>query len=307
MVGDMLATLAWDAEEDATWEYGIVVDTVANFVPADADFTGVTFVNEVTIDTLAPQTAYLFFLRKVCGTEKSEIVYKSFSTIMAAAALPYDDDFEAGNSWLLVNGAMTNAWAFGSAATESGNALYISNDGGTTFEYTLTTQVIVYAAKAFNFDKAGSYTVSYDWRANGESNYDYLRVALVPATVELTAATSVPSGFSTTGLPIGWKAADGGSKLNLSNVWQSKSVVVEDIEPGYYQLVFAWRNDNSTGAQSPAAVDNIHIQHLDYPTDFENADSNLGNQAVKFIRNNQVYILINGVVYNITGQKVEVK
>ena len=307
VIGDTQATFAWDAEEDVTWEYGLVLDTVAGFEPTDADFTAVTYVNEVTIDTLAPQTTYLFFMRKICASDKSPILYKSFTTIMLAEALPYDDDFENGNSWMLVNGTMTNAWTVGAAATESGNALYISNDGGTTFEYTLTTPVIVYAAKAFNFDKAGSYTVSYDWRANGESNYDYLRVAIVPADVELAAATTVPSGFSTTGLPIGWKAADGGSKLNLSNVWQSKSVVVEDIVPGYYQLVFAWRNDNSTGTQSPAAVDNIHIQHLDYPTDFENADSNIGSKAVKFIRNNQVYILINGVVYNITGQKVEVK
>lgn len=307
VIGDTQATFAWDAEEDVTWEYGLVLDTVAGFEPTAADFTAVTYVNEVTIDTLAPQTTYLFFMRKICASDKSPILYKSFTTLMLAEALPYDDDFEAGNSWMLVNGTLTNAWCVGAAATESGNALYISNDGGTTFEYTVTAPVIVYAAKAFNFDKAGSYTVSYDWRANGESNYDYLRVAIVPADVELAAATSVPSGFSTTGLPIGWKAADGGSKLNLSNVWQSKSVVVEDIVPGYYQLVFAWRNDNSTGTQSPAAVDNIHIQHLDYPTDFENADSNIGSNAVKFIRNNQVYILINGVVYNITGQKVEVK
>lgn len=304
MVGDTLATLAWDAEEDATWEYGIVVDTVANFVPADADFTATTLVNEVTIDTLAPQTAYLFFMRKVCGSDKSEIVYKSFSTIMAATALPYDEDFENGNSWSLVNGTMTNAWTVGAAATENGNALYISNDGGTTFEYTVTSPVIVYAAKAFNFDKAGSYTVSYDWRANGESNYDYLRVAIVPASVELTAATSVPSGFSTTGLPTGWKAADGGSKLNLSNAWQNKSVVVENIVPGYYMLVFAWRNDNSTGTQNPAAVDNIHIQHLDYPTAIGGTDAE-GVQAIKFIENDHVYILLNGVIYDLTGRKVK--
>lgn len=305
MVGDTLATLAWDNEEDVAWEYGLVLDTAANFVPADADFTGVTFVNEVTIDTLAPQTAYLFFMRKVCGNDKSPIVYKSFSTVMTATALPYDEDFENGNSWLLVNGTMTNAWTVGTAATESGNALYISNDGGTTFEYTVTAPVIVYAAKAFNFDKAGSYTVSYDWRANGESNYDYLRVALVPADVELVAATAVPSGFSTTGLPTGWKALDGGSKLNLSDAWQNKSVVVENIVPGYYQVVFAWRNDNSSGSQNPAAVDNIHIQHLEYPTGMGNATE--GVQAQKFIYNNQVYILLNGVVYDVTGRKVEMK
>lgn len=305
-VGDVLASFAWDAEEDVTWEYGFVVDTVANFVPTDADFTGTTTTNEVTINALTPETSYLFFIRKVCGNEKSEIIYKSFSTIMSATALPYDDDFEGANSWQLINGTCTNAWTVGTAATESGNALYISNDGGTTFEYTITSATMVYAAKAFNFDKAGSYTVSYDWRANGESTYDYLRVAIVPATVELAAATSLPSGFGPTGLPTGWKAADGGSKLNLSDAWQSKSVVVENIVPGYYLLVFAWRDDTSTGAQSPAAVDNLHIQHLDYPTAIGGTDAE-GVQAVKFIENDHVYILINGTVYNVTGQKVEMK
>ncbi|MBQ3998690.1 MAG: fibronectin type III domain-containing protein [Paludibacteraceae bacterium] len=306
MIGDTLATFAWNAEEDVTWEYGLVLDTftVTTFVPADADFTGTALVNEVTIDTLAPQTAYLFFMRKVCANGKSPILFQSFTTVMAATALPYDEDFENGNSWSLVNGTMTNAWTVGTAATENGNALYISNDGGTTFEYTVTSPVIVYAAKVFNFDKAGSYTVSYDWRANGESNYDYLRVAIVPATVELAAATSVPSGFSTTGLPTGWKAADGGSKLNLSNAWQNKSVVVENIVPGYYQLVFAWRNDNSTGTQNPAAVDNIHIQHLDYPTAIGGTDAE-GVQAIKFIENDHVYILVNGVIYDLTGRKVK--
>lgn len=308
IVGDVLATFAWDAEEDVTWEYGLVVDTfaVTTFVPADADFTGTTLVNEVTINSLTPETDYLFFIRKVCGNETSPVVFKSFSTIMTAAALPYDDDFENGNSWKLINGACTNAWVVGSAATESGNALYISNDGGTTHAYTVAGTNMVYAAKAFNFDKAGRYTVSYDWRANGESTYDYLRVAIVPATAELVAGSAKPTGFAVSALPIGWVAADGGSKLNLSDTWQSKSVIVEDIVPGYYQFVFAWYNDNSGGAQAPAAVDNIHIQHLDYPTDIE-GNAGFENKAVKFIQNDQVYILINGVVYNITGQKVEVK
>lgn len=306
MVGDTLATIAWDAEEEVAWEYGLVLDTVADFEPTDADFTGSTVINEVSFDTLAPQTAYLFFLRKICGDDKSPIVYLPFKTAMRAAALPYDDDFENGNNWMLVNGNMTNAWTVGAAATESGNALYISNDGGTTFEYTVTSPVIVYAAKVFNFAETGNYTVSYDWRANGESNYDYLRVALVPASVELEAATSVPSGFSPTGLPTGWKALDGGSKLNLSDAWQTKSETIESLAPGYYYVVFAWRNDNSTGAQSPAAVDNIHIQHVDDETGIGNAGIE-GAKAIKFIRNNQVYILINGTVYNVTGQKVEVK
>ena len=38
--GDTYAKLVWDEAEDASWEYAVVVDTAATFVPADADFTG---------------------------------------------------------------------------------------------------------------------------------------------------------------------------------------------------------------------------------------------------------------------------
>lgn len=307
-VNDSEASFAWDAEEDVTWEYGIVLDTVADFVPADADFTATASVNTVSIDTLSAQTNYLFFLRKVCGEDKSEIVYLAFKTTAVPASLPYDDGFEAGNNWELINGALTNAWAVGSGAnnTENGaNALYISNDGGTTNAYTNNSAATVYAAKLFDFNESGSYTVSYDWKANGESTYDYLRVVLVPGAVELAASTSLPSGLTYSAVPANWIALDGGTKLNLSTEWANKSVEVE-VEPGLYYVVFVWRNDGYSGDQAPAAIDNIHIQHLAYPTGIE-AGAGIESTAVKFIHNDHVYILLNGNVYTVTGQKVELK
>ncbi len=299
------ASFAWDAEADVTWEYGIVPDTVADFVPADADFTATASVNTVSIDTLSAQTNYLFFLRKVCGEDKSEIVYLAFKTTAVPASLPYDDGFEAGNNWELINGTMANAWVVGAAENNGGaNALYISNDGGATNAYT-NSAATVYAAKLFDFNESGSYTVSYDWKANGESTYDYLRVVLVPGTVELAASTSLPSGLTASAVPANWIALDGGTKLNLSTEWANKSVEVE-VEPGLYYVVFVWRNDGSGGDQAPAAIDNIHIQHLAYPTGIESG-AGIENQAVKFIHNDHVYILLNGNVYTVTGQKVELK
>ena len=221
------------------------------------------------------------------------------------ASLPYDDGFEAGNNWELINGTMANAWVVGAAENNGGaNALYISNDGGATNAYT-NSAATVYAAKLFDFNESGSYTVSYDWKANGESTYDYLRVVLVPGTVELTASTSLPSGLTASAVPANWIALDGGTKLNLSTEWANKSVEVE-VEPGLYYVVFVWRNDGSGGDQAPAAIDNIHIQHLAYPTGIESG-AGIENQAVKFIHNDHVYILLNGNVYTVTGQKVELK
>ena len=308
---DTIVSFVWDAEEGAAWEYGLVPDTASAFAPADADFTGTASINEVAIDTLAPETAYLFFLRKVCGEDHSEVLFVHFSTTATPAAVPFADNFESDKGWDLINGTCTNAWVRGDAADCNWNnygtshALYISNDGGTSNAYTVTAPAMVYAAKLVDFALPGTYSVQYDWKANGESTYDYLRVALVPVSVQLAAATSVPSGFGPTGLPAGWIALDGGTKLNQSDEWANKVVSVE-VDPALYYVVFAWRNDNSTGAQAPAAVDNIVIRHTDFPTGIESG-AGIESNAVKFIRNDQVYIMINGAVYNVTGQKVELK
>ena len=75
---------------------------------------------------------------------------------------------------------------------------------------------------------------------------------------------------------------------------------------GIYRLVFAWVNDDDYSDGDPAAIDNIAIRHEAYPTDIEGG-AGIENTAIKFIHNDQVYIFLNGTVYTITGQKVELK
>lgn len=310
-VSNDAATFTWNAEEGAAYQIAVVADPSGDFVPADDDFVAAASVI-VTVDTLAENTAYVVYLRTDCGEDGySEIISKAFHTMLVPAALPYDDDFESGNNWQFINGTLTNAWTVGSGAnnTENGaNALYISNDGGTTNAYSVGNEAVVFAVKIFDFDKAGSYTFSYDWRSNGEAGYsiyDYLRVLLAPSSAELTAGT-LPSGLTASAVPADWIALDGGALVSATE-WQHKDVTVDGINPGLYQVVFVWRNDGSSGSQTPAAIDNIHIQHLAYPTGINETGAGIENKAVKFIYNNQVYILLNGNVYNITGQKVELR
>lgn len=192
--------------------------------------------------------------------ENHESDWKSASfktTKVTTPATGFTDNFETDKGWELINGTQTNKWVRGTATNNGGsNALYISNDGGTTNTYSHTASM-TFATKLFTFE-AGDYTISYDWKANGEGNYDFLRVALVPASVELTAGTT-PSGFAYNGLPTGWQALDGG-KLNLQTDWQSKSVDITIESAGAYQIVFAWKNDGSGGNQTPAAaIDNFKI------------------------------------------------
>lgn len=241
---------------------------------SDSDWTTISVSeNPYTLSGLDASTNYEVKVQTDCGggdlSDWSNTV--SFSTFQVATSVGdgYNDDFESACNWALVNGTLTNAWAWGEATNNGGTkALYISNDGGTTNDYDKSSAAMVYATKLFSFD-GGTYTFTYDWLCNGEkgswSTSDYLRVALVPATVDLTAGTSVPTDFSASGLPTGWIALDEGTALAGVTTWQHKSIELAVAE-GYYYVVFAWRDDTSSGSNPPAAIDNFSISVQSCPT-----------------------------------------
>lgn len=264
------ATLTWTAgsEEQTNWA---VYYTTSNVTP-DENTTPTYQVTECSkaLTGLTAQATYYAYVRAACSaTDNSRWVSTNFTTTREACHVgaddPYEQDFESSNGWLFTNGTLTNQWRWGSATNNGGSqAIYISNDNGTSNAYTINKAATVYASKLFNFDQ-GNYVFSFDWKGNGESNYDYLRVALVPGDVEFTASTSlpsVPSGYFYNNLPSGWIALDGGGKLNQKTNWQTQTT--ELAISGTYTMVFVWRDDTSTGAQPPAAIDNINIT-MTYP------------------------------------------
>ena len=171
----------------------------------------------------------------------------------------FSDGFEDAVNWNLVNGDCTNAWTVGTATNNGGEkSLYISNDGGTTNAYSTAYSTFVCASKKFYF-RGNDYDFFYDWLCNGESNYDFMRVALVPDSVSLSAGMNRPSGFEINSLPDGWIALDGGAKLNISSNWSTMAAENISVEEGFYNVVFAWRSDNSGGGQPPAAIDNFRV------------------------------------------------
>ena len=255
------ATAIWTSEEEGgSWQYGYVANPAADFAPTDADFANLTTDKSVALTGLTETTQYAFFVRQACEGGNSDYLMQTFTTLQVPAALPYDNNFETANDWLFINGDLENKWFWGEAAHmgESGKALYISNDFGTTNAYTNNSAAMVYATKTFIFPETAKYSFSFDWKCNGESTWDYLRVALVPAATELEAATAILSGLTATALPAGWVALDGASKLNLQTDWQHQAVDIE-VPAGTYKVVLAWRDDTSSGVQTPAAVDNFHI------------------------------------------------
>lgn len=274
------AKISWTSESEAfNIQYG-----------TDAEFAESTYI-ETTADTttktltgLTAQTTYYVRVQTNCGSNSVSEWTNAISFTTTATATPvgdnWSDNFEGEScSWELINGTIANAWVCGTAVNNGGtHSLYVSNDGGTTHAYTNNVETMVYAAKLLNFAD-GKYQFSYDWLANGESTYDYLRVALVPASVTLTAGSSIVSGMTATALPSGWIALDGGNKLNLVTTWQNKVVAI-NVTAGNYYLVLAWRDDTSGGTNPPAAVDNMSITRMACPFDVLNlAASNIQTTA----------------------------
>ena len=255
------AKFAWTIEEGSSYVYAVAPAAAGE--PADEAFEAAS--DTVLISGLTDNTDYIVYLRTNCAGSYSPSISAAFHTLMAPATAPYADDFEAGNNWMFINGNLTNAWSYGEAAHngEGTHAIYISNDGGATNAYTNNAAALVYAVKTFILEE-GVYTFQYDWKANGESSYDYLRVALIPDSIELTASTSLPSGLSSTAFPAAWHAIplDGGEKLNGVTAWQTVTISDLNVPAGAYKVVFLWRDDTSTGTQTPAAIDNFSISKI---------------------------------------------
>ena len=208
-------------------------------------------------------------------------------TIGAAANLPYTCDFEnttENGKWAFGNAV--DGWFIGSATNNGGsNSLYVSNDGGTTNAYNSALQY-VYAIRALNIQETGSYKVSYNWKCQGESGYDYLRAFLVPASLYPNLAGLTQhyiNNITASAYPSDWIAIDGGANLGRQTEWQAKTQTVSLSSAGTYYLVFYWRSDQSNQGGSynpPAAVDNVRVRYLPvaasvpYTCNFENTTEN---------------------------------
>ncbi|MCR5445697.1 MAG: hypothetical protein K6E96_08510 [Bacteroidales bacterium] len=188
------------------------------------------------------------------GDNSDDGTYENLTATFESAS--YD------SRWTLVGGDLTNVWTIGTAAANNSNrGLYISNNGGTSNEYNGTSPSSVFAYTTVWLEE-GNYETSFDWRCNGESDYDYLRAALLRGNGTLMATTTAASNWSTTTLPSTAIAIDGGQRLNQSSNWQTKTVAIHINQRGWYRLVFYWRNDNSVANTPPAAIDNVMLTRV---------------------------------------------
>ena len=231
-----------------------------------------------TLPNLSELTTYQWQVAAWCNTSDPDgisdyVAGTNFTTKQTAVAVGdyWSDNFEGEScGWQFVNGTQTNKWFWGTATNNGGtHAIYVSNTDGSTNNYATGSTSYVYATKLLSFT-TNKFNFAYDWIANGEENYDYIRAWLAPESFVFTPG-QLPNGASsgnnnyTTTTPTGWIPLDGtvetGGQLSKKTTWQNKSIA-QNITEGTYYLVFMWCNDGGTGSQPPAAIDNISITRV---------------------------------------------
>jgi hypothetical protein len=254
------ATLSWTGTGNYIVEYG-----AAGFTPGTGATAGVggtiassTASTSYVLSGLTSNTIFDVYVRQVCpsgGLYSANSTKVTFTTLQIPATLPYTQNFASANDFSFVNGAVTNKWVYGTAAGNPANALYISNDSGVTNAYTVTAATsTVHTYRDIAIPTGTTLTtLTFDWKANGETSWDYLRVWLVPITFTPTAGTQITAGSGRIQV---------GGNLNLVSTWQTYSNTTLDLSSfanTTMRLVFEWTNDASTGTQTPAAIDNISL------------------------------------------------
>ena len=259
-------TVAWDDATGASFEAGY-----AEVGGADNSTT----INPVSVtDTfytatgLSDNTEYWFYVRKLQGTAYSGWDSIKVRTLMPPLTIPLSYDFEDASDdadWAFNNAA--NGWYIGNLGQR--RCMFVSNDNGLHNAYTLASSGYSWAWVDVTLT-SGAYGINFDWRAQGESTWDYIRVFLVPVSVYLDAtyATWGASNTFSTSLPAGWISAStsptGLYKLNLDSTWNhfSSEVYIPDSMAGTYHMAVLWVNDGSGGTQPPAAIDNISFDAI---------------------------------------------
>jgi hypothetical protein len=158
------------------------------------------------------------------------------------------------NGWTSVNGA-TNKWFVGTVALCAGSkGAYIGTSSANN-TYNINTSDISHFYKTVVFPAGETcITLSFNWKANGESGYDGIKVFLGSVS---GAAPVANTSFTTTD--------PGATQIGASfyNVQTSCARVSITIPAAYAgttrRLVFSWVNDNNTGAGVGGTVDNIGL------------------------------------------------
>jgi hypothetical protein len=268
------AIVSWDntVVDELASGWTIVYDEVAaaDFDPTTATNNFLATANEMpyTISGLTVGSTYTFAMRGACdGSWTTPISI----TVPAVNTLPYSQDFEDltdVDEFNFVTGG-SNEWYTGNLTGNPGNSMYISSTGGTSLDYAANAFQLSTASVVIDFGEYAEYNVSFDWKGNGETSYDYMLAYLVPVGVALPTVGAISWAGPSDGLQItapGNSSSYPSGRFNnatysgASTSWKHVSFTVPGSLSGtVQQLVFFFQCDNLYEYSPGVCVDNIVI------------------------------------------------
>ena len=274
------ATISWYSATDS-WELvfsetALGEDALENSTPISLSDSS------YSLTGLSSGTRYYVYVRTSCSdTEYSSWKSMSFLTPNIPVSLPYSygfEDDEENAKWTLPD-CSTNNWHIGIAAKNGGEkGLYISNNDGLSNVYNNSVSSFSYAYREIDVAVSGDYLFKFDWRADGESTYDFIRAFVIPFSLDPNITTCESNSISSDNTPSRWIDISGIGLMNGQSSWQHSTKVL-NIEAGIYYLVFYWVNDNSQGDNPPAGIDNILIERIINPVVATASPSNVSSAS----------------------------
>ena len=248
------ATIEWSTLDNNFVGFNIAVATQPDFNPDTCTLTFTSTTTNVQVTGLSSNTLYYVKVQSSCGGDDVSL-WSDAHTFMTAgntAQIPYFADFTSDSEvqdWILFNGTETNKWHIGTPSGMSSPKLYISNDNGMTNAYTISSATSnVWACRDIEFGSGfGEYKLSFNWKAQGESTYDYMRVYIGDPIAPENSITPPAGAIQISP-----------DYLNLDSTTFRVSLDASYANT-IKRLYFFWHNDFGGGSNPPASIDSIQI------------------------------------------------
>ena len=279
-VTESSAELSWTpGAYETSWD--IYVTTQPELIPnSSTPPSYTTIVPQLSFSNLAPTTTYYVFVRANCG-DGDYSVWRSinFATVQMMAMVPYIYDFEdeTENSFWEFVGTDANQWFIGTAVNatpEGAKSLYVSSDNGVSNNYNPSASSVAWAYRDIYFDESyAEFNISFKFKGIGEPDFHSDELWLyLGEPAEISANGVAPQGATLLGV------------YSQTPNWTEVSEVVDASFGGIQRIYFLWKNNQFTGYQPAAAVDDISITGTTCgkPQNLRVTDNGLTSSSIEF-------------------------
>ena len=160
------------------------------------------------------------------------------------------------NDWYAAQANQTNFWTIANVTYRSSPySAYITNSSTTLANaYTRTATSVSHLYAPIYFPPGNTYQLNFAWKSNGQASLDVLEVFLV--NLDLNILPTAGTAFSQT-------YRVGGPYNGQGTTWQTPTITLNNnVSDTVQLLIFSWKNNNTSGNQPPAAVDDITISGI---------------------------------------------